>query len=27
MARTLDDPEGRAKLDPSTRNLIERAGL
>ena len=26
MARALDDPEGRAKLDPSTRNLIERAG-
>lgn len=27
MARALDDPEGRAKLDASTRNLIERAGL
>lgn len=27
MARALDDPEGRAKLDPSTRSLIERAGL
>ena len=27
MARSLDDPEGRAKLDPSTRQLIERAGL
>jgi len=27
MARALDDPEGRAKLDPSTRDLIERAGL
>lgn len=27
MARALDDPEGREKLDPSTRNLIERAGL
>ena len=26
-ARALDDPEGRAKLDPSTRSLIERAGL
>jgi glucose-6-phosphate isomerase len=26
-ARSLDDPEGRAKLDPSTRQLIERAGL
>ncbi|HEY0628596.1 MAG TPA: glucose-6-phosphate isomerase, partial [Sphingomicrobium sp.] len=27
MARALDDPEGREKLDPSTRDLIERAGL
>ncbi len=27
MARALDDPEGRAKLDPSTQALIERAGL
>ena len=27
MARSLDDPEGRDKLDASTRNLIERAGL
>jgi glucose-6-phosphate isomerase len=27
MARALDDPEGREKLDASTRNLIERAGL
>jgi glucose-6-phosphate isomerase len=27
MARTLDDPEGREKLDASTRALIERAGL
>ena len=27
MARSLDDPEGREKLDPSTRDLIERAGL
>jgi len=27
MARSLDDPEGRAKLDASTRNLIERAGF
>ncbi len=27
MARTLDDPEGRATLDASTRDLIERAGL
>ena len=27
MARALDDPEGRQKLDPSTRDLIERAGL
>jgi glucose-6-phosphate isomerase len=27
MARALDDPEGRAALDPSTRDLIERAGL
>ena len=27
MARSLDDPEGREKLDPSTRNLIARAGL
>jgi glucose-6-phosphate isomerase len=27
MAKALDDPEGRAKLDPSTRDLIERAGL
>ena len=27
MARELDDPEGRGKLDPSTRDLIERAGL
>jgi len=27
MARALDDPEGRGKLDASTRDLIERAGL
>jgi glucose-6-phosphate isomerase len=27
MARALDDPEGREKLDASTRDLIERAGL
>jgi glucose-6-phosphate isomerase len=27
MARLLEGPEGRAKLDPSTRDLIERAGL
>ena len=27
MARSLDDPEGRERLDPSTRHLIERAGL
>jgi glucose-6-phosphate isomerase len=27
MARSLDDAEGRAALDPSTRDLIERAGL
>jgi glucose-6-phosphate isomerase len=27
MARSLDDPEGREKLDPSTRALLERAGL
>lgn len=27
MARALEDPEGRAQLDPSTRALIERAGL
>ncbi|MFL6722681.1 MAG: glucose-6-phosphate isomerase [Sphingomicrobium sp.] len=27
MARALDDPEARATLDPSTRDLIERAGL
>jgi glucose-6-phosphate isomerase len=27
MARALDDPEGRTKLDPSTRDLIKRAGL
>jgi glucose-6-phosphate isomerase len=27
MARALDDPEGRDKFDPSTRDLIERAGL
>ncbi len=27
MAKALDDPEGRSKLDPSTRDLIERAGL
>lgn len=27
MARALDDAEGRAGLDPSTRNLIARAGL
>ena len=27
MAQALDDPEGREKLDPSTRQLIERAGL
>jgi glucose-6-phosphate isomerase len=27
MAKSLDDPAGREKLDPSTRYLIERAGL
>ena len=27
IAKSLDDPDARAKLDPSTRNLIERAGL
>lgn len=27
IAQSLDDPEGRARLDASTRNLIERAGL
>ena len=27
MARALDDPEGRTKLDASTRDLIARAGL
>ena len=27
MAKTLDNPEGRTKFDPSTRDLIERAGL
>ncbi len=27
IARSLDDPEDRADLDPSTRDLIERAGL
>jgi glucose-6-phosphate isomerase len=27
MARALDDPEGREKLDASTRALIGRAGL
>ena len=27
MAQAIDDPEERAKFDPSTRNLIERAGL
>lgn len=27
MARALDDPEGREKLDPSTRDLIDKAGL
>jgi glucose-6-phosphate isomerase len=27
IARSLDDPEERADLDPSTRSLIERAGL
>jgi glucose-6-phosphate isomerase len=27
MARALDDPEERAMLDPSTRDLISRAGL
>jgi glucose-6-phosphate isomerase len=27
MARSLDDPEEREKLDASTRDLIERAGL
>jgi len=27
MARVLDDPDGRTKLDPSTRDLIARAGL
>ena len=27
MARSFDNPEGRQALDPSTRDLIERAGL
>ncbi len=27
LARSLDEPEGREKLDASTRDLIERAGL
>jgi len=27
MARAIDDPEARAAFDPSTRALIERAGL
>jgi glucose-6-phosphate isomerase len=27
IAKSLDDPEGREKLDVSTRDLIERAGL
>ena len=27
MARKLDDEAGRASLDPSTRALIEKAGL
>ena len=27
IAHALDDPEKRAKLDPSTRDLFERAGL
>ena len=27
IAKSLDDPEGREKLDASTRQLIERAGL
>ncbi|HXG81263.1 MAG TPA: glucose-6-phosphate isomerase [Sphingomicrobium sp.] len=27
IARALDDPEGREMLDPSTRDLIARAGL
>jgi glucose-6-phosphate isomerase len=27
IAGALDDPEKRAKLDPSTRDLFERAGL
>ena len=27
IARSLDDPEAREKLDPSTRQLIEKAGL
>ena len=27
MAHGLDDPDGRDNLDPSTRDLIERAGL
>jgi glucose-6-phosphate isomerase len=27
MARALDDPEARSRLDPSTRGLIARAGL
>ena len=27
IARSLDDPEGRGALDPSTRALIEQAGL
>ena len=27
MARAIDDSEGRGRLDPSTRNLLQRAGL
>jgi glucose-6-phosphate isomerase len=27
IAKSLDDPEAREKLDASTRDLIERAGL
>jgi glucose-6-phosphate isomerase len=27
IAKSLDDPEARQGLDPSTRDLIERAGL
>ena len=27
MAKAIDDPAERAKFDPSTRSLIERAGL